>query len=127
MRERTPISELILQGSPNLKRALSRPPEKRTKLAKRAELEDMWKDLTERRDELLADVRKNGLVIQQDHWHREKLYLITVPNPALKLLTVVEKQLVQLGKMLTEETEGDGKKSAAQLLRETEELMGSAN
>jgi hypothetical protein len=128
MRERTPISELILQGSPNLKRALSRPPEKRTALGKRAELEAMWKDLVERRDEALADIRENGLVISQDHFHREKLYLIKVPNPALKILQATERQLVQLARLLTEATEAPGgKKSAEQLLRETEEMLGNAN
>ncbi len=105
---RTPVEELRLAGSPNLKRALSykdKPPA----VAKRAELEQMFVDIMERRSEALADVRKDGLTIWQDHFHREKLYQKKVVNPALKIVQQCEKQLSQLAKQLVAPLDETGK------------------
>ena len=125
MRARTPISELELTHSHNLGRAKSLPPKK--VVAKRAELEAMWKDLTARRDDALAEVKRLGVLLKQDKFSaRGELYWVWTTNPCLKIAQATEKQMITLARLLTEE-DGSARKSAAQLLRETEEMLGSAN
>ena len=127
MRPRTSISELELTGSPNLRRALKREPAKGLSAAKRAELEQQFEDLKSRRAEALADVRKNGMVINQDKSNaRGFIYVIRVTNPALRIAQQCERAMASLAKLLTED-DGGGRKSTAQILAEAEEMLGSAN
>jgi TnpA family transposase len=120
---RTSINDLKLQGSTNLKRAQSYASEKRT--AKRAELEALFALIQERHAEALADVKKNGAVIFEDKSNaRGMIYVVRKVNPALHIAQQCERQLVALAKLLTEEVD-TGKKSVAQLLKETEHLVGA--
>jgi hypothetical protein len=120
---RTPIDELEFFKSPNLKRALSRAPE--PQLQKRGELEAMFADVLARRDEALADVKVNGMVILQDKFSaRGELYTARVINPALKIAQQCERQLAQLAKLLTaSKPERRGNKSVEDLLAEAEALI----
>lgn len=125
---RTSIQDLQLQGNAsNLKRALKRPPAQRS--TKRAELEQIFADLTARRAEALADVRRNGMIINQDRSNsRGFVYLVKITNPALKIAQQCERQLASLAKQLTE-TSGEDKppveKSPMEQLEES--LKGKLN
>jgi len=98
MTQRTSIADLKLQGSSNLKRALSRKP--LPALAKREDLEALYADVMERRREALADIKANGQLIWQDKWHGPKLSRIRVVNPAVKIAQQCEHELRALAKML---------------------------
>jgi hypothetical protein len=103
---RTPIRDLKLAASPNLKRALSYDAPK--SLAKREDLERLYGELLERRSELLADVRKNGVVINQECSNsRAMIYIKKITNPAFTALRATELQLVALAKLI-----GNGDSSA---------------
>src|ERR1022692_520261 len=106
---RTPISELEFFKSPNLKRALNRAP--LPKLQKRQEMEALFEDVTKRRVEALADVKKNGMVIIQEKFSsRGALYQTRVTNPALKIAEQCERQLASLARLLTHtQPEGTGR------------------
>jgi hypothetical protein len=101
MNPRASIEELRLQGNKgNLKRALKRGPA--ALVAKREQLEALFTDLSARRDEALADVKKNGMVLVQDKFSgRGALYQIKVINPAMKIAQQCERQLAQLARQLT--------------------------
>lgn len=102
MSHRTPIELLKLTNSPNLKRALKYGPPKAGKnLAHGSELEALWTDIAARRAEALADIRRDGLVIFQDRSHAGKVFAVKIVHPALRVVTTCERQLVQLGKLLT--------------------------
>jgi phage terminase small subunit len=97
---RTKIDDLKLQGG-NLKRALSYPPKPESLSAEaRAEMERMFCELKDRRGELLADIRENGLLVFQEKWSNGKNIAVRVANPAIKLLQTTERQLVQLAKLI---------------------------
>jgi hypothetical protein len=106
---------------------MNRPPERA--LQKRAELERIFSDVTQRRDEALADVKKHGLVLLQDKFSaRGELYQVRVVNPALKVVQTCERQLCSLAKLLTAAgPEHKGNKSSEDLLREAEALLSGAN
>jgi hypothetical protein len=111
MSHRTPIEDLKLQGSPNLNRALKRKPKQ---AAKRAELEAMFTDITDRRKAALADVKTNGTILFQDKFSaRGALYQIKVVNPSLKIAQQCEKQLAQLAKQLNAMAEATDEGSEA--------------
>lgn len=98
---RTNIDDLKLQGSGNLKRALAREPQKQ--LAKRAELEQLFADVTERRREAMADVKKNGQIINQEKSNsRGMLYIQRIVNPSLHIVRQCELQLASLARLLTQ-------------------------
>ena len=101
MNPRTPVADLHLQGSPNLKRALDRGAEK--PLAKRAELEQMFEEVTARRSEALADVKANGMVMLQDKYSaRGELYRVRIVNPSLVIAQKCEGQLASLARLLAQ-------------------------
>jgi hypothetical protein len=104
MSARTPIPELRLMNSPNLKRALKRGAAPPKAMAKRAEMEEMFRDVWERRKEALADIKSNGLVIRIEKSNsRGALYEAKIANPAVKIAQACERQLCSLAKVLTEE------------------------
>jgi hypothetical protein len=127
MRPRAAIEDLKLIGNKgNLKRALTRPPEKVT--AKRAELEEMFETVKARRAEALADIRENGQLIWQDKWSAGKLIRVRIINPAVKIAQQCERQLASLAKMLTNDNP-DPAKPAEPLtgIEELESMLGKAN
>jgi hypothetical protein len=125
---RTPIPELEFYNSPNLKRALKRPPE--PQLQKRAELEAMFADIAKRREEALAYVKEHGMILRQDKFTaRGELYLIKVVNPALKIAQQCENQLARIAALLSRGHEPDEKapRSTADLLAECEALLSKGS
>src|ERR1700736_6097075 len=101
MNPRKSIEELKLTGSPHIKRSERREPQKQ--LAKRAELEQLFADVTERRREALADVKKNGQIINQEKSNsRGMLYIQKITNPALHIARQCELQLASLARLLTQ-------------------------
>jgi hypothetical protein len=125
--ERTPIAELKLTGSPNLKRALRREPKRPRQLAKRAELEALFAELQQRRRDCLADVRENGMTVQQEHSNaRGMIYHRSVVNPALKIAQDCERQLVHIARVLNADDGVPGepqRKSSAQLLADVDQFI----
>ena len=98
------IAELKLSGSPNLKRALNYP--SLPKLAKREDLELLYSELQERRKELLADVRENGVTIDQECSNsRGMIYIKKITNPAFTALRATELQIVALARLIPDKNE----------------------
>jgi hypothetical protein len=95
---RTSISDLKLSGSPNLKRALKYDAPKA--LAKREDLAILYAELQERRKQLLADVRKNGVTIDQECVNRGAVYFKKIVNPAFTALRATELQIVTIAKLI---------------------------
>lgn len=126
MSHRTSIELLKLAGSPNLKRALNYPPKATKNLAHGKELEELWSDLTARRAEALADIKRDGLIIFQDRSHAGKVFAVRIVHPALRVAQTCERQLVQLAKILTTPAEeaNPGKKSTDDILAESDALLG---
>jgi hypothetical protein len=127
--ERTPIAELKLTGSPNLRRALRREPKRPRQLAKREELEELFQEIQARRREALTDVRANGAVIRQEHSNsRGAIYVVRVKNPALAVAENCERQLVQIARVLNADDGAPGepeRKSPAQVLADADKLVES--
>jgi phage terminase small subunit len=118
---RANIEDLKLTGSPNIKRALKYSPEKQ--LAKREELEAMFADIQERRREALADVTKNGIIINQEKSNsRGMIYLQRITNPALTIARQCEMQLASLARLLVVDAP-TGKKTTAELLAAADEAL----
>ena len=123
-RPRTPISELEFYRSPNLARSKGYAPPK--PLAKRAELEALYEEVKARRDEALADVKKNGLVIEQDKFNGRKVYLVRVVNPAVTIAAACERQLVSIARLLNSVPEDPKQeKSTAEMIADFEKSLGT--
>jgi hypothetical protein len=96
-------------------------------LLKRDELLQVFSDLEARRNEALADVRENGMVLTQDKFSaRGALYQVRVVNPALRIAQDCERQMTALGKLLVEEADPDGSKSGADVLAESRRFLAEA-
>lgn len=100
---RKTLTELALQNSPNLSRALKHRATSKRDLTKRADLEKMYAQITARREDALADVAARGLVITvTSTTSKGKLYQKTISNPAVKIATTCEKQLVEISRLLAQ-------------------------
>lgn len=113
---RKPIEQLILEGSPNLKRALARGPE--PVLIKQEELEAQYEEIRKRREEALADVKARGLVVPQVKWYGKRSDIIHVKNPFLKIAQDCEKQMLLLAKAI-------GKRKPVNLTEKVVEQVGT--
>lgn len=103
---RTPIEDLKLTGSPNLKRALKYTAAKKSVLAHREELEQMWQDLAERRAGALAEIKRDGLTILQERMSDGRLFQQRITHPALKIAQDAERQLKSLARLLSMAEDG---------------------
>lgn len=125
MAHRTPIEELELRGSRNLKRAKQLPPKQRT--AKLPELEALWSELMDRKAEAQATIKKEGMLLKQDKFSaRGELYWVWIRNPLLSVVQATERQLVALARLLVEDVEGDREKSPSQVMHEADEFLKAA-
>ena len=61
---RTPVSAMSWADK-NIKRSLSYSATRKAVLAHRAELEQMWQDLSERRADALAEIKRDGLTVRK--------------------------------------------------------------
>jgi hypothetical protein len=124
---RKPIAELKLQGSPNLGRALSYAETKKL-LPKREEIESVFADLQERRAELKTEIKNRGLFVEEQHWCGDKVIVKREPNPALKLLTVVERQIASVARLLAMFTGADDSNATKNALdRELDAIRAEMN
>jgi phage terminase small subunit len=102
-----------LQGSPNLKRALSRAAAKDVS-AKRAELEQLYADIKERRREALAAMKKEGRVVFVDKSNsRGAIYTVRIKNPELTIAENCERQLQSLARQLSHLPKPEDEKPAS--------------
>jgi hypothetical protein len=123
---RRQIQDLVLEGSPNLKRALARPPA--GKLEKREDILAMWDELMERRRDALAIVKREGLLLKQDKFGpKGELYWQWIKNPMLKVAQETERQLASLARMLTEGGQEPGKPAEKSGMQKVDELLKGIN
>jgi hypothetical protein len=124
---RTSVAELKLKGDKkNLKRSLAYPEKKRPSVFEREKMETMFAELTERRVALKSEIEKLGLFVMEERWSNGKVIVLRVANPAVKMLTVVELQLMKLAKLLSGvEEESASTKSA--LDRELDAIRAEMN
>lgn len=120
---RTPVSELKLRADKNIKRSLSYSATRKAVLAHRAELEQMWQDLSERRADALAEIKRDGLTVTEERWSRGKNISVLVTHPALAIAQDCERQLKSLARLLSMVEESESKEmSDAELLAATDHL-----
>lgn len=96
-------------------------------LAKARDLEAIYAEVTVRRAEALALVKKEGLVLVQDKYSaRGELYQVRIPHPALAIARGAELQLAALAKLIGSEKEPE-EMSAEELIAATDKLLAKAN
>lgn len=126
MRPRTSVEELELRGSKNVARAKNLPP-KRT-LAKREDIEALYEEVKSRHSLAMSDVKRNGLVVNQEHSNsRGMIYYTKVVNPALKIAQQCEKQMASLARLLSADDEAlsDPNTQDANNLKELNKIFDS--
>ena len=131
MTKPTSIADLKLQGaSPShLARGLQREARIVPPQPKKEDLEKLYSDISARRLAALKDVEERGLIIIQECFSsRGALYQKRIPNPALKIVQMSERQLVALAKQLaTCDAVPVEKKSSAQLLADVDKMLEGVN
>ena len=97
---RTSISDLKLQSSGNLKRALSYGSGKQ--LMKHNDLLAMYDELMERRKDLLREIKRDGYLIDVEKSNsRGMIYMTKLSHPSIKVLQATERTLIAIARLLT--------------------------
>jgi hypothetical protein len=107
-----------------LKRALNYPPKANQRLAKREELEEMFRDVWARRKDALKDIKENGLVIRIERSNaRGAIYESKIINPAVKVAQACERQLTSLAKLMKADEEPEAPKRELTGIEQVEQII----
>jgi hypothetical protein len=115
--------EMKLHGYSDRRIAELTEAKRKSPLAKASDLETIYAEVKARREEALALIKRDGLVLVQDKFTATgKYYQIRIPHPALAIARGAELELIALAKLLGEETD-PREMTTEELLAQTDKLL----